>query len=196
MRIKLHNRYSVDMYGALTDVLDFITRVDNQVVDVVLAFRHPLLTKVMTSVTGLGSGTAALVFLGVCYLAGWDEELYTSAIALAITGICVATLWATIQRPLPPGPVCMTGDTSSVAASFPSGHAGAVTIYAMAARKSSVLPFGVVALLAGTIAISRVYLGTHYFSDTVAGVLIGVVAFYGATRLRQHALVTQVTDRL
>lgn len=184
------------MDGVLSGVLDFVTRVDNQVVDIVLSLRHPLVTKVMTSVTGLGSATAALVFLGVCYLAGWDDELYTSAIALAITGICVATLWATVQRPLPPGPVCMTGEASSVAASFPSGHAGAVTVYAMTARESSVLPFGVVALLAATIALSRIYLGTHYFSDTVAGVLLGVGAFYGATRLRHHTLVTQVTDRL
>lgn len=184
------------MYGALADVLDFITWLDHQVVDLVLSLRHPLVTKVMASVTGLGSATAALVFLGVCYLAEWDEELYTSALALAITGLCVATMWATIQRPLPPGPVCMTGDANSVAASLPSGHAGAVTVYAMTARESSVLPFGVVTVLAGMVAVSRVYLGTHYASDTVVGVLIGVAAFYGATRLRRHPRIVQLTERL
>jgi undecaprenyl-diphosphatase len=175
-------------------VLTFIVRLDQQIADLMLALRHPVLTKVMTSVTGLGSATAALVFLGVCYLADWDEELYTSALALALTGIVVSVLMSTIQRPFPPDPVCMTGGGGSITSSFPSGHAAAVTVYAMTARKSPALPFGLVTLLAGTIAVSRMYLGTHYFSDTIGGVLIGVGAFYLAGRLRQRIGDT-VTDR-
>jgi len=182
------------MYGVFSDLLEFVSWLDHQVVELILSLRHPVLTKLMTSVTGLGSATAALVFLGICYLADWEEELYTSALALAITGIVVGTLMTTIQRPFPPGPVCMTGGTDTVATSFPSGHAAAVTVYAMAARESSVLPFGVVSILAGTIALSRIYLGTHYFSDTVGGVLIGVGAFYAATRLRRCTLVAQITS--
>jgi len=175
------------MHSVFSDALAFVIWLDNQVVELVLSVRHPVLTKVMTSVTGLGSATAALVFLGVCYLADWDDELYTSALALTLTGIVVGTMMTTIQRPFPPDPVCMTGGADTVATSFPSGHAAAVTVYAMTARRSSVLPFSIVSALAGVIAISRVYLGTHYFSDTLAGVLIGVGAFYIARRLlRRH----------
>jgi undecaprenyl-diphosphatase len=174
------------MDGMLADVLAFILWLDEQAVALVLSARDPLLTKVMTSVTGLGSATAALVFLGVCYFAGWDDELYTSALALALTGVVVGTLMATIQRPFPPDPVCMTASTDTVATSFPSGHAAAVTVYAMTARRSSVLPFGIVAALAGAISVSRIYLGTHYLSDTVVGVLIGIGAFYLAVQLRRR----------
>ena len=151
------------MVGVFSDVLAFIIWLDHQVVELVLALRHPVLTKLMTSVTGLGSATAALVFLGVCYLADWDEELYSGVLALAVTGVVVGMLMLTIQRPFPPGPVCMTGSDGTVTSSFPSGHAAAVTVYAMTARQSSVLPFRVVAVLAGVIAISRVYLGSLYF---------------------------------
>lgn len=172
------------MVGIFSGVVDFIIWLDHQVVELILALRHPLLTKLMTSVTGLGSAAAALVFLGICYLAGWKEELYSSGIALAVTGLVVGILMLTIQRPFPPGPVCITESGGTVTSSFPSGHAAAVTVYAMAARRSSVLPFRVVALLAGVIAISRIYLGTHYFSDTVVGILIGIGAFYIAVRLR------------
>lgn len=191
--INPHSRYRGNVNGVLFDVLAPIIRLDQQVVELVLSLRDPLLTKLMASVTGLGSATAALVFLGVCYLADWEEELYTSGLALAITGVVVGTLMTTIQRPFPPDPVCMTGGADTVATSFPSGHAAAVAVYAMTAHDSSVLPFGVVSVLAGAVALSRIYLGTHYFSDTVIGVLIGVGAFYAAVRLRQRTSVAQLT---
>ena len=174
------------MDGLLAELLAFVVWLDQQAVELTLAVRGPLVTKVMTSVTGLGSATAALVFLGVCHLAGWDDELWSAGVALAVTGVVVGKLMATIQRPFPPDPVCLTDGADTVATSFPSGHAAAVTVYAMTARRSAVLPFGIVAVLAGLIAVSRVYLGTHYASDTIVGVLIGIGAFLVAVELRKR----------
>lgn len=165
------------MQGLLSAIFERILELDQLTVELVLELRSPLVTKVMTSVTGLGSATAAVVLLGLFHLAGWRSEFTHSAVALAIAGVVVGTLMLTIQRPFPPQPVCMTDGAETVAHSFPSGHAAAVTIFAMTARKSEALPFGIAAVLAGTIAISRVYLGTHFLSDTVVGVLIGVGAF-------------------
>lgn len=167
----------------LADVIEFVVAIDERTASLVLELRGPLATKVLTSVTGLGSASAAVVFLGLFYLAGWEEELLTAAVALALTGVVVGTLMQTIQRPFPPSPVCLTGDAESVATSFPSGHAAAVVVFAMTARRSPRLPFGVAAGLAAMIAFSRVYLGTHYLSDTVAGVAIGALAFLAARRL-------------
>ncbi|MFW5977620.1 MAG: phosphatase PAP2 family protein [Halohasta sp.] len=166
-----------------------IYRVDAQVVTVVVDLRSPLLTKIMNSVTGLGSATAGLVFVGLCYLAGWRREFRLSLVALALSGVIVTTLMVVVQRPYPPQPVCQTGGAETVAHSFPSGHAAAVAVYAMVARRSEVLPFVSTAILAVLIAISRFYLGTHYFSDTVVGVLIGVGTVLVAARLLE-------TDRL
>jgi undecaprenyl-diphosphatase len=174
------------MTGLFADLWAFVLWLDYQVVDLTLALRQPLLTKLMTSVTGLGSATAAFVFLCVCYLADWTDELRSATLALAVTGAVVGTLMLTIERPFPPGPVCMTGDTEAVASSFPSGHAAAVTVYAMTARRSDELPFGPVAVLAAAIAVSRVYLGTHFFSDTVAGVAIGIAAFVVAVHVQDR----------
>lgn len=173
------------MFGVVSDLLESLIWLDYRIAEFVVAARDPMLTKLMTSVTGLGSAAAAAVFLGICYVAGWEDELYTSALALALTGLVVGAMMLTIQRPFPPGPVCLTGG-ESVTSSFPSGHAAAVTIYALTARQSSALPTGAVAALAGLIAVSRVYLGTHFFSDTVAGVLIGVGAFFVARWLRER----------
>ena len=80
--------------------------------------------------------------------------------------------------------------------SFPSGHAGAtasivvaLVLVAMRAgphrRKWEV----VAALAAFTMALSRVYLNAHWFSDVVAGVLLGT-----GVALASFALVTEVRD--
>ena len=160
------------------DLLDALSRFDAVTMERIVALRSPLATKLLTSATGLGSATAALVFVGLCYLAGWDEEFRHATVALALSGVVVGTLMLTVQRPYPPQPVCMTGSAETVASSFPSGHAAAATVYAMTARRSEVLPFGVVTLLAGAVAFSRVYLGTHYLTDTAVGVGIGIAAFW------------------
>lgn len=167
----------------LADLLDALLGLDAVTMDRLVALRSPLATKVLTSATGLGSATAALVFVGLCYLAGWDEEYRHALVALALSGVVVGTLMLTIQRPYPPQPVCLTGGGETVASSFPSGHAAAVTVYAMTARRSETLPFGIVAALAAVVAVSRVYLGTHYLSDTVVGVAIGIAAFLLAVQV-------------
>lgn len=184
------------MDGVLAELLEVVVWLDHRAVEVTLATRHPFVTKAMTSVTGLGSATAALVFLGVCRLAGWTDELRSAAIALALAGVTVLTLMWTIQRPFPPEPVCITGGAATVATSFPSGHAAAVAVYAMTARRSTALPFAPVAVLAAAVAVSRVYLGTHYASDTLAGVVIGIGAFALALWLRSRFDLDAVLARI
>ncbi|ADJ16552.1 phosphatase PAP2 family protein [Halalkalicoccus jeotgali] len=175
------------MESAIAELVEFVVWLDHRVVELMLAVRSPLLTEVMTSVTGLGSATAALVFLGICYLAGWTDELRVATLALALAAVVVGTMMWTIQRSFPPDPVCFVSGAQPVTSSLPSGHTAAATIYAMTARRSSVLPVGAVGVLAVAIAVSRIYLGTHYFSDTLVGALIGVGAF---------ALAVSIQDRL
>ena len=158
-------------------LLELLTALDTAVAEAVAGARSPLATKLFTSVTGLGSATAALVLLGLFRTAGWTEEFERGGVALAMTGVVVAVLMATVQRPFPPQPVCVTGNSATVATSFPSGHAAAATVFALVAWRSEVLPGRVVAPLALAVIVSRVYLGTHYLTDTVAGVLIGAAAF-------------------
>ena len=179
----------------LAEFFDFLVRVDTVTMDAVAAARTPLMTKLLTSVTGLGSATAALCFVGVCYLADWDAAFRHSLLALALTGVVVGTLMLTVQRPFPADPVCLTDGAETVATSFPSGHAAAVTVYAMTARESDALPFGAVAVLAVLVAVSRVYLGTHYLTDTVVGVGIGIAAFLLSAWLLDRVRVWNVSGQ-
>lgn len=163
--------------GVAADFLAWIRAVDTAVAEVFVAIRHPTLTKFMTSVTGLGSASAAVVFLGVFYLAGWRRELAAGAVALALSGVIVPALMYLVQRPFPANPVCQTSGSGLTPHSFPSGHAAAVTILALVSRGSEHLPFRITTAVAATVAVSRMYLGTHYLSDTLFGVAIGVAAF-------------------
>lgn len=165
------------------DIIQSVMRLDANTMDLVVALRRPILTKVMNSVTGLGSASAALVYLGLFYLAEWREEFRVGLVSLAISGLIVGGLMITVQRPYPTQPVCLTGGAETVAHSFPSGHAAVAMIFAMLSRESDELPFLVVAIVAGTTAFSRFYLGTHYLSDTLVGVLIGAGSFLAAQRI-------------
>jgi undecaprenyl-diphosphatase len=171
------------MEELLRAVVEWVVAVDTAVAEGVADVRRPFLTKVMNSVSGLGSATAGLAFVGLFYLADWRREFRVTVVALAITGVVVATLMFTVRRPYPPKPVCATGGAETVATSFPSGHAAAVAVYATVARHSRQLPVAVVAPGALLIAVSRVYLGTHYLSDTVVGVAIGIGTVLLAERL-------------
>lgn len=166
------------MTRPLAWLLQQVLALDALVVDLVLALRSPLLTKLMTSVTGLGSASAAVVLLGLCHLAGWRREVRVAAPALLLSGVVVVSLMAHVGRPFPPEPVCVTSETGLAPHSFPSGHAAAVTVFALVARRSDVLPAAPVAGLAALVAFSRLYLGTHFLSDTVAGVVVGAGAVF------------------
>ena len=62
-------------------------------------------------------------------------------------------------------------------ASFPSGHSCAAFATAMVGRERLPWPYGILlVVLAGLVAFSRLYLGVHYPSDVLAGILIGSCA--------------------
>ncbi len=115
---------------------------------------------------------------------------------LRTTLVVAATVWATdlvaqgikltVGRPRPfqtrPAADPLIGAT--VGTSFPSGHgvtaaAGAVLLAALLPRRA--WPW--LAVLAAAIAFSRIYVGVHYPSDVVAGVLLGAVGALAAITL-------------
>jgi membrane-associated phospholipid phosphatase len=171
------------MEDLLIEIVEFVLHVDSLVVDLVLDLRQPVMTKIMTSVTGLGNASAGLVIVGLFYLAGWEKEFRETLIGLTVAVVIVAFLMITVKRPFPPHPICVKSGSEMVAHSFPSGHAAAVTVYSMVAHRSAVLPFAPVLVIAILVAVSRMYLGTHYLSDSVVGVAIGVVSFLAAKRM-------------
>lgn len=68
--------------------------------------------------------------------------------------------------------------------SFPSGHTGSSFAAAAVFYRNLPKQFGIwMILLAALIGVSRLYLGVHYPTDVLAGMLLGVALGYGAERL-------------
>lgn len=132
--------------------------------------------------TYLGSpvGVAVLSILLLVYL--WKSRMFTYLVpyivALLGSTVCMYLIKYLVARPRPLGAVI-----AETGYSFPSGHAtGAFVLYGFLiyiaskhmSRSSSRYALQVIlALLIISIGVSRLYLGVHFFSDVLAGYLLG-----------------------
>ena len=139
----------------------------------------------MLEVTALGTSAVVAMIVFIAGLFLWLNHHKHSAILLI-----AATLGGMVLDGLlkigfnRPRPHIFTWGTQVVSSSFPSGHAMASTIVYgtvayLAARlqqnaASRLLTMGLAALIIVLICSSRLYLGVHYPSDVLAGVIIGL----------------------
>ncbi|MEO8201088.1 MAG: phosphatase PAP2 family protein [Gemmatimonadota bacterium] len=187
-------------------ILQSLTSVlDSAVLTSVVQWRGPFLTRLMQAITWLGSGQAEFpfVFAFVGFLV-WRNRRRD---ALEYFGwclggwVCYALLKTIIHRARPHLVERLSGGGWY---SFPSGHAmlGPI-IYVFAVmlilpsierRSTRILLLGLSWLLVVLIAFSRVYLGVHYPTDVIGGLLAGF-AWLGisltAMRARQERVSRQ-----
>jgi undecaprenyl-diphosphatase len=102
-------------------------------------------------------------------------HLAAFALALVLSEVLIGTLKGIYDRARPPGSLVVTSGTS-----FPSGHSVAATVTVVAAVIALVPPgrarvaWGAAAAVFSVLmALSRAYLGAHWLSDSLAGVLLG-----------------------
>jgi undecaprenyl-diphosphatase len=156
-----------------------LAEVDNELFDAVNAGHGPEADRVFVTVTELGSmyaaGAAALTLTAV-----GRGRVATRALAAA------STTWLVLQgmkklvdrpRPIDADP---DGARQLVARpngmSWPSSHPAVLTTFTRVASQElgmGSIVKGVLSALDATVATSRVYLGVHYPSDVVSGILIG-----------------------
>jgi undecaprenyl-diphosphatase len=165
---------------AIPSTLDIVQRLDDAFLRSVLRHRTGWLTGVAKVFDVLGSAKVTLPvrILAAGYLAfrrrWWHFAAFVSAIVLS--EIVTSVLKTTYDRQRPPGALVHT-----TASSFPSGHAVATSVTAVALVIAFV-PTGrqraiwgtIAAVFAFLMALSRAYLAAHWLSDAVAGTLIGV----------------------
>ena len=103
-----------------------------------------------------------------------------STIALAVV---VLIIKFTIRRRRPEGEwgaIYRNTDPHS----FPSGHAARTTLLAVLAILLGPWWFGLILILwAPLVSLARVAMGVHYFSDVLAGFLLGILAAFGFSAL-------------
>jgi undecaprenyl-diphosphatase len=158
---------------------------DDRVLQWIARQRSPGLDKVMLEITFLGTGTVVLVAVAVSGMFLWLSNHRYSALLLFIStsgGILLNHLLkAGFSRPRPQ---IVEWGTTVVSSSFPSGHAmSSAVVYGTVAylagrlqrrRLHRVITMLLAGLLIVLISVSRLYLGVHYPSDVLAGVIIGL----------------------
>ncbi|HWZ85458.1 MAG TPA: phosphatase PAP2 family protein [Thermoanaerobaculia bacterium] len=168
---------------------------DVRVSRVLIAERSPQLTKVMRAVTHMGDQRFLLFAVPVVAAGLWIARRHVSA--LLFTGSVLggfglsSLLKIALARARPDRWGAIVTESTY---SFPSGHTVMATVFfgGLAAivfhvtrkRSARILAVAVAAAMVIAVAVSRVYLGAHWPTDTLAGMLTGlvwVVAFSATT---------------
>ena len=158
-----------------------MVRADFAILNLFESLRSPIGDRIMVTITTLGDGVVVVVVAAAVALYLFGRRAWRRGvgfvIALGGTALFVPVLKALLDRSRP-----MDLYTGADAFSFPSGHATlntvlfgicAVLIAHERNRWIKAAVFTVVALYVIAIGFSRVYLGAHWTSDVLAGLLFG-----------------------
>lgn len=151
--------------------------------------RNPLLDPVMIALTLLGDPPVLLAAAALSALALGMRGFYAAALHIAGAALMATLLvWAFKDLSAIPRPETVLGPPASGA--FPSGHTTGITVFSSLAasfiarerrprlRWRYYLLFSLPIVL---VALSRLYLGVHWFTDVIAGILLGL-SISGLTR--------------
>lgn len=169
----------VAMLLALPQSLDIL------ILEKIAGWRSPLLTYIFENITALGSLTLISLHTAIALALLLSTGDKTGAIQLAAASAGSWTLTETTKYLIArPRPTIIPALAEASGFSYPSGHAFTsaamyITIAFLASRhlplrKQRVVLAIVAGLVIAAIAFSRVYLGVHYPSDILSGILLGV----------------------
>lgn len=143
------------------------------------SFSHPVLDVVAQLLTMLGEPvTIAVVFCGIywCY----DKELGRSIILTMSASLCLNGAlkdFFAVERPIGKEGIVSQRVETATGYSFPSGHTQAAAAFwtpiFLTARRFGLRILSVVIIV--TVGLSRMYLGVHYLSDVLGGLLFGAL---------------------
>jgi membrane-associated phospholipid phosphatase len=170
-----------------TPAREAIQRIDDAFLSRIVSVRSEPLIWMARLLNLLGGAVITLpirmVVAGFLALRRRWWHLAAFAVAVVLSEASIGSLKALYDRPRPPGSlVTVTGG------SFPSGHAVAASVTAVAVV-IALFPEGPArywwgvgaAIFSFTMGLSRAYLAAHWLSDAVAGVLLGTsVALFSA----------------
>jgi undecaprenyl-diphosphatase len=145
----------------------------------------PWISNMMVEVTMLGTGIVVAMMVAISALFLWLYDYKNSATLLMVTTLGGLLLNTVLKMGFDrPRPQFFEWGTHAMTSSFPSGHAMSAaivypTVAYLAARLQKshwarLLTLTAAAALVLLISFSRVYLGVHYPSDVIAGVIVGL----------------------
>jgi undecaprenyl-diphosphatase len=159
-------------------------RFDDAAMQFMANHQVPWLSATMVEVTSLGTGIVVAMIVAVASLFLWLYNYKQSAQLLLVATLGGLLLDLVLKLGFDrPRPQIFPWGTHAVSSSFPSGHAMSATIvYSTVAylatrlqqrRWARTVTRAFTGALVVVICFSRVYLGVHYPSDVLAGMIVG-----------------------
>lgn len=169
--------------------MEWLWQLDSSILMWIQSLRQAWMTPFWKAVTFLGNGgwfwiALALVLLCFCKTRKAAIAMLTAmVIGALITNVICKPAFARI-RPYEVMEGLVLLVKRQIDYSFPSGHSCASFAAAIAGRKLLPRRWGVgLMILAGLIAFSRLYVGVHYPSDVLGGIVIGIFSGWAACRI-------------
>ena len=169
--------------------MEFLWQIDSSILLWIQYFRQEWMTPFWKGITFLGDYGWFWIVLALAFLCFRQTRKTGAAVFLAlligalITNVVFKPLFArTRPYEVIDGLVLLVGRQKDY--SFPSGHscaafAGAAVCYRLLPRR-----YGIgFMVLAGLLAFSRLYVGVHYPSDVLGGIMIGLFAAWTALKI-------------
>jgi membrane-associated phospholipid phosphatase len=154
------------------------------IVEFIQSFSNGFLDLFFNFISFLGEEYVYIVILGTIYYAMNKKTGEFLAFSLFFAGVLNGTLKVIFNAPRPfqkyPDRVENLRPDTATGKSFPSGHTQSFTTFSFAGafitKSKKILIFAIVFSL--LMAISRMYLGVHFFEDVFVSLLLGVTAAY------------------
>ena len=167
-----------------------VTTFDESLLTHIFGLRNDQFTPIVTWVTDLLAPINIILTVTIMslfiYLSkqSWGLSLWYASVHIVGLLILNPGLKAIVERNRPPIDFRLVQETSP---SFPSGHSASVVlvslmiaftlihIFNLTKYKHIIISFALVFIL--FIGFTRMYLGVHYFTDVIAGYLVGLFSF-------------------
>lgn len=161
----------------------FLKPLDNVIINFIQGLENPILTNIFLNTTNIADIKQSAVITATIVIILFARNLKREALFLTLTmgtcGIVMAFIKTIFNRPRPN--IHRLVELNSL--SFPSGHSTSSTILYLSLalifiklmKKNTYTPILVAIVGILFIVISRIYLGVHYPTDTIAGISLGSV---------------------
>jgi membrane-associated phospholipid phosphatase len=174
---------------AVPAIADVVQVFDDAVFDLAVKLQNDFFVSIADLLDILGSIiVTAPIMVGIAVYLAWKKRwqgFWFWLLAMAASQLLIGPIKSLYERPRPPIPLVETTGYS-----FPSGHATAGAAIAVA-LVIVLIPTGpkrryyevLAAFFAVTMAMSRVYLRAHWFTDVLAGAALGAAVAIAAASL-------------